>query len=106
MRYFVSAIFIFFLFLAPCSALEKIDINTASIEELQEIIWVGSVTAQKIINSRPFYSLDDLKKVKGIGQKKLQDIKNQGLAFVNTQNPAPEYKPKSRPKPIIVNLDY
>jgi len=60
---------------------EKININTASHEKLQKIVWVGPVTAQKIIEARPFYSLDEIIKVSGIGDKKLEDIKNQGLAW-------------------------
>lgn len=62
---------------------EKININIASHEELQKIIWIGPVTAQKIIDARPFYSLDDIVKVSGIGDKKLADIKEQGMAWVD-----------------------
>lgn len=62
---------------------EKIDINTASHQELQRIIWVGPATAQKIIDARPFYSLDDIIEVSGIGDKKLADIKEQGIAWVD-----------------------
>jgi competence ComEA-like helix-hairpin-helix protein len=63
----------------------QININTASAEDLDKIIWVGSVTAENIINSRPFESLDDLTKVSGIGEIKLQDIKEQGLACVEEE---------------------
>jgi competence ComEA-like helix-hairpin-helix protein len=62
-----------------------VDINTASISELDEIKWVGPVTAENIVNSRPFESVDDLIKVSGIGDIKLQDIKDQGLACVQNQ---------------------
>ena len=73
------------------SAAEKIDINTASRERLEEIIWVGPVIAQRIIDARPFYSVDELIKVKGIGEKKLADIKAQGLAWVGPNlEPPPE----------------
>ena len=62
--------FLFFSLLAFSSqAAEKIDINTASYEELQEIIWVGPAIAQRIIDGRPFYSLDGLTRVNGIGEK-------------------------------------
>jgi competence ComEA-like helix-hairpin-helix protein len=61
---------------------ECIDINTASSEELQKIYGVGPVIAQRIIEARPFSSIDDLIKVKGIGEKTLQKIKEQGLACV------------------------
>ncbi|HXK32299.1 MAG TPA: helix-hairpin-helix domain-containing protein, partial [Candidatus Paceibacterota bacterium] len=39
---------------------EKIDINTASLEELQKITGVGPVMGQRIIEARPFVSVQDL----------------------------------------------
>ncbi len=60
----------------------QININTAPEEELQKITGIGPVLAQRIIEARPFYSLDDLIKVSGIGEKTLQKIKEQGLACV------------------------
>jgi len=60
----------------------QIDINKASIEELDKLIGVGPVTAENIINTRPFDSVDDLIKVYGIGEVKLANIKNQNLACV------------------------
>ncbi|MBU2576655.1 MAG: helix-hairpin-helix domain-containing protein [Nanoarchaeota archaeon] len=60
-----------------------VDINSASLEELDEIIWVGPATAQKIIDARPFDSLDDLDKVSGIGKVKISDIKDEGLACID-----------------------
>ena len=61
---------------------ECIDINTASLEELDKIYGVGPTIAQRIIETRPFTSVDDLIRVKGIGEKTLQKIKEQGLACV------------------------
>jgi len=63
---------------------KSVNINTASKEELQKITGVGPVTAQKIIDARPFYSLNDLIKVSGIGEKTLQNIINQGCAYVDS----------------------
>ncbi len=59
-----------------------VDINSASKEELMEIYGVGETIAQRIIEARPFSSLDDLLRVKGIGEKRLAKIKEQGLACV------------------------
>ncbi len=59
-----------------------VDINLASLEELQIIVGVGPTIAQRIIDTRPFYSLKDLLQVSGIGEITLQNIKDQGCAFV------------------------
>ena len=55
--------------------LGKIDINTATEEELKTIPGVGPVMAARIIAARPFQSADDLKKVNGIGDKKYETIR-------------------------------
>jgi competence protein ComEC len=59
-----------------------IDVNRASIEQLQEIIHIGAARAQDLINLRPFTSVDDLGRIKGIGPARIADIKSQGLACV------------------------
>jgi competence ComEA-like helix-hairpin-helix protein len=53
----------------------KIDINTATDEELKMIPGVGPVMAARIIAARPFKSADDLKSVSGIGDKKYEAIR-------------------------------
>ena len=80
----------FFIF-----ASNTIDLNTASLVELEALVGIGNSTAQKIIDARPFSSLDDLLKVKGIGPKKLEAIKNQGLASVTPQNSPIIIKPEN-----------
>lgn len=64
----------------------SININTAPKEDLDKIIGIGPVTAQKIIDARPFYSLDDLLKVNGIGETTLRKIKEQNCAYVENIN--------------------
>ena len=61
---------------------DQVDINTASHDELQEIVHIGPDRATQIIDLRPFASVDDLINVSGIGPATLDDIKDQGLACV------------------------
>src|SRR5438477_13192210 len=60
-------------------ALAAVNINNASKEELDSLKGIGPVKAQAIIDYRnqngPFKSLDDIKKVKGIGDKTYDEIK-------------------------------
>lgn len=76
-------IFSLFLFFGSVSAAEKIDINTAPLEELVKIIHIGGARAKELISLRPFSSLDDLARIKGIGEARAKDIKEQGIAWVD-----------------------
>ena len=76
-------------------AAEKIDINTAPIEDLIKIIHIGETRAAELISLRPFFSLDELTKIKGIGKERLKDIKEQGLAWVASESqPQPQLEPE------------
>ncbi len=62
----------------PAMAEKKVNINTATVEELQTLPKIGPKTAEAIVKYReehPFESVDDLLNVKGIGEKKLEQIK-------------------------------
>jgi len=76
---------VFFLLTNSISAVceeNQVDINSASLGELDEIYGIGSVKAQAIIDARPYETVDDLTNALGIGEKTLENIKNQGLACV------------------------
>lgn len=58
----------------------KININSATLEQLKELQGIGDQKAKEIINYRDenngFKSIEDLKNVKGIGEKTFENIKD------------------------------
>ncbi|MCJ7661053.1 MAG: helix-hairpin-helix domain-containing protein, partial [Anaerolineales bacterium] len=51
-----------------------VDPNTADEETLAQIPGVGEEIAKRILNARPYASLDDLQRVNGIGPVFLENI--------------------------------
>ncbi len=82
---FIFALIFSFLLTSALCEENQININSASLEELDEIYGIGPVKAQAIINARPFESLNDLVNVYGIGEKILEEIIEQGLACVEDE---------------------
>ncbi len=63
----------------PQTAQFQVDINTAEWTELQELPGIGETLARRIVDSRqedgPFLDHDDLRRVRGIGRAKLEQIR-------------------------------
>ncbi len=59
---------------------EKLDLNTATAEELQKLPGIGEVLSQAIVEYReehgPFQSVEELLQVPGIGQGRLENIRD------------------------------
>ena len=76
MRY-CRTLVICLILLCPSSALALVNINTASLDELDTLPGVGPSTAEKIVAARPFSSTSDIQNVQGIGgpgSKTYEDI--------------------------------
>ncbi len=66
----------------------KIDINTATVSELETLNGIGPVKAREIVEHRerhgPFQSIDQIKDVKGIGEATFTKIKDDIMVDSNT----------------------
>ncbi len=53
----------------------RVNINAATIEELQTLPGIGPARARLIVMNRPYQSIDDLAKLQGIGSKLTNDLR-------------------------------
>jgi hypothetical protein len=77
----------------------RINVNNASQAELEALPGVGPVIAWQIIEGRPNRSVDELDRVKGIGKKRLEEIRPLVTAesaasrhFMRSGRPGCEYR--------------
>ena len=64
----------------PVYAQAKVNLNTATVEQLVELKGLGEAKAQKIVEYRKkhkFTSVDQIVEISGIGEKLLEKLRNQ-----------------------------
>lgn len=61
--------------LAKAPPSQPLDLNRAPLAALLRLPGIGEVTAQRIIQARPFHSLDDLSRLPGLGPKTLAKLR-------------------------------
>ncbi len=59
------------------SAFCLVDLNTASQSQLESLPRIGPVKAKRIIDGRPYRSIEEITRVKGIGPKTFENLKDQ-----------------------------
>ena len=73
----------------PAFAFVKINLNTATVEQLVQLKGIGETTADKIVKYRKqhkFLTIDEIVNVKGIGTKTLENIRDQITVTKTTKN--------------------
>jgi competence ComEA-like helix-hairpin-helix protein len=59
----------------PSPSGSAVDVNIATVRDLQQLPGVGPVLAERIVAARPFGSVDELKRVEGLGSAALERLR-------------------------------
>lgn len=82
---------------SPAPPAKLVDLNTASLKELEALKGVGPANAKKIIAGRPYKSMDDLKKA-GLPAKTIEALKSQATVSAPAP-PTPQAAPPAAKPP-------
>ena len=84
---------------APAAkAAGPVDLNTASLKDLEELPGVGEATAKKIVAGRPYASVDDLAKA-GVSKSTIEKLRSGATVSGAAAVRAPATAPTSTPAP-------
>jgi competence protein ComEA len=78
---------------------EKIDLNSASPEDLQKLPGIGDALAKKIVENRPYKRKDELVQKKIIPGPTYDKIKDQVIAKQSTAEKKTDTKKSDKPAP-------
>ena len=53
---------------------EPVDVNTATVEDLDRLPGIGAALANRIVEGRPYATIEDLRRVRGISAKKFDEL--------------------------------
>ena len=59
----------------PAAFDRPVDVNRATVEELASLDGIGPKLGARIVAARPFRSVDDLAKVRGVGRRRLARLR-------------------------------
>ncbi|GLD95283.1 hypothetical protein PINS_up003927 [Pythium insidiosum] len=91
-----------------------IDLNSATIDQLQSLPGIGSVLAERIRDARPFRRVEELRQVQGIGPKRYTSLVDNNLVTIRCEQPAKLPSPcdtgaravATRPaRPVLVDIN-
>ena len=89
---------------APMRAAFKVDINSADATEISQLPELGETLAKRIVTSRetfgPFRNADDLLRVKGIGPRKMDQLRPFIAPIKNTEATSDTPVPIAAIKPV------
>ncbi len=83
---------------APAPA-AMVDLNTADQKTLEALPGIGPALAKKIIDGRPYQSVDELSRVKGLSKSKLAALKDKVMVGAPMAAPPKAVPPKASPAP-------
>ncbi len=96
--YLLNCLIVLWIFSFSVLSQDKIDLNKATVEELEKLPGIGPKIAENIVEYRkkfgPFRSIQELLEVKGIGTKRLKILKKYLKiedTFKESQNGFPIY---------------
>jgi competence protein ComEA len=79
-----------------------VNLNTAGPAELETLPGIGPAHAKAIVEGRPYKSVDDLERVKGLGKARIDAIRSMVTVAGPTLAPTPPSAPATTPAPATV----